>query len=432
MNDVAAGAPICAAGRKITAVTVPRRIAHLDMDAFFASVELLRYPQLKELPVVIGGGRRTVDELLREQHADKLPADIPVAEFPLLKDYVGRGVITTATYPARKFGVGSAMGMMKAARLCPQAIVLPVDFEEVRRYSRLFKSTIAEIAPVMEDRGVDEVYIDFTGVAGGQREGGRVLGRLIQKAILDRTGLTCSIGVAPNKLIAKMASEFSKPNGISIVYEEDVQNKIWPLPVRKINGIGPKSEARLAKLHLHTIGDIAAQEREWLVDNFGKSYGAWMHDAAWGRDERPVVTESEPVSMSRETTFDRDLHAMRDRAQLGAIFTELCTRVAGDLQRKGYAGKTIGIKLRYDDFRIATRDQTIDHFTADAKTIRRIAGQCLKRVDLSQRLRLLGVRVGKLAKADSPDSGPARDVAPENTAHHVGEPLPCEGTLDLF
>ncbi|MEP6964806.1 MAG: DNA polymerase IV, partial [Polaromonas sp.] len=179
------------------------------MDAFFASVELLRYPQLKGLPVVIGGGRRQVDdELLQGGRALHF---IPVASFPLLKDYVGRGVITTATYPARQFGIGSAMGMMKAARLCPQAIVLPVDFEEIRKYSRLFKSTILEIAPLMQDRGVDEVYIDFTNVPGGQREGGRVLARLIQKSILDKTGLTCSIGVAPNKLLAKMASEFNKP-----------------------------------------------------------------------------------------------------------------------------------------------------------------------------------------------------------------------------
>jgi DNA polymerase-4 len=394
-------------------VPLPRRIAHLDMDAFFASVELLRYPQLKGLPVVIGGGRGEADELLRRRYAGRPLSDIPVDAFPLLKDYVGRGVITTATYPARQFGVGSAMGMMKAAKLCPQALVLPVDFEEVRRYSRAFKGVIREIAPVMEDRGVDEVYIDFTEVPGGQREGGRVLARLIQKAIFDRTGLTCSIGVAPNKLIAKMASEFDKPNGISVVYEDDVQARIWPLPVRKINGIGPKSEVKLHRLHLHTIGDIARQPREWLVDNFGRSYGAWMHDAAWGRDDRPVVTESEPVSMSRETTFERDLHAVRDRAELGAIFTELCVRVAEDLQRKGYVGRTIGIKLRFDDFRTATRDLTIDHFTADARTIRRAAGQCLKRVDLTRRLRLLGVRVGKLARAGSPEAQlPAAPAAP--------------------
>jgi DNA polymerase IV len=415
-------------------VTVLRRIAHLDMDAFFASVELLRYPQLKGLPVVIGGGRRQADDLVLQRHAGLPLSEIPVTAFPLLRDYVGRGVITTATYPARQFGVGSAMGMMKASKLCPQAIVLPVDFDEVRKYSRLFKSTIAEIAPVVEDRGVDEVYIDFTEVPGGQREGGRALARLIQRAIHQNTGLTCSIGVAPNKLIAKMASEFNKPNGITVLYEEDVQHKIWPLPVRKINGIGPKAEVKLAKLHLHTIGDIATQEREWLIDNFGKSYGAWMHDAAWGRDERPVVTESEPVSMSRETTFERDLHAVRDRSELGAIFTDLCVKVAGDLQRKGYVGKTIGVKLRYDDFKIATRDQTVEQFTADAKTIRLVAGQCLKRVDLGRRLRLLGVRVGKLAKEGSAEAaavGPAAGAL-HSAAHSAQEPGAQERTLDLF
>ncbi|WBY04035.1 DNA polymerase IV [Ramlibacter tataouinensis] len=393
------------------------------MDAFFASVELLRYPQLRGLPVVIGGGRRKVDELLRERFAGRPLSEIPPEAFPLLKDYVGRGVITTATYPARQFGVGSAMGMMKAARLCPQALVLPVDFEEVRRYSRTFKSVIREIAPVVEDRGVDEVYIDFTEVPGGQREGGRVLARLIQRSILDATGLTCSIGVAPNKLIAKMASEFDKPNGISVVHEADVQGRIWPLPVRKINGIGPKAEARLHGLGIRTIGELAAQERDRLLEHFGRSTGAWMHEAAWGRDERPVVTESEPVSMSRETTFERDLHAVRDRAELGAIFTELCEKVAGDLQRKGYVGKTIGIKLRYDDFRIATRDQTIEHFTADARTIRKIAGQCLKRVPLQQPLRLLGVRVGKLAR-----EGEAMPAAPANRA----PPQAAESMADLF
>jgi len=380
------------------------------MDAFFASVELLRYPQLKGLPVVIGGGRRKVDELLLrgpDGTEERERRFIPVEDFPLLKDYVGRGVITTATYPARQFGVGSAMGMMKAARLCPQAIVLPVDFDEVRRFSRLFKSTITDIAPVMQDRGVDEVYIDFTDVPGGQREGGRVLARLIQKSIVDVTGLTCSIGVAPNRLLAKMASEFNKPNGISIVYEDDLQAKIWPLNVRKINGIGPKAGEKLAGLGIHTIGELAAQDPQWLIARFGKSSGAWMHRVAWGRDDSPVVTESEPVSMSRETTFDRDLHAVRDRAELSAIFTDLCERVAGDLQRKGYVGKTIGIKLRYDDFKIATRDQTLDRYTQDAATIRRTAGLCLKRVPLHQKLRLLGVRVGTLERVgDVPDGPP--------------------------
>lgn len=397
-----------------------RRIAHLDMDAFYASVELLRYPQLKGLPVVIGGGRRRLDDALRERYGDTPLDQIPPEVFPVLKDYVGRGVITTATYAARAFGVGSAMGMMKAAKLCPQALLLPVDFAQYKHYSRLFKGIITDIAPVMEDRGVDEVYIDFTHVPGGQREGGRVLARLLQKSIHDATGLSCSIGVAPNKLIAKMASEFNKPQGISVIYASDLQAKIWPLACKKVNGIGPKANARLESMGIHTIGELAQTDLQLLLDRFGQRTGMWMHNAAWGRDDRPLVTDSEPVSMSRETTFDRDLHAVRDRAELGAIFTDLCERVADDLQRKGYVGKTIGIKLRYDDFKIATRDLTIDHPINDAKAIRQAAGQCLKRVPLDKRLRLLGVRVGSLQK-----SALRQSVVTFNAIN-------TEATLDLF
>lgn len=388
------------ASKPVTKVTPfqLRRIAHLDMDAFYASVELLRYPQLKGLPVVIGGGRRADDEALVAQHGDRPLHKIPVDAFPRLAGYTGRGVITTATYAARQFGVGSAMGLMKAAKLCPQAILLPVDFAEYRRYSRAFKTIILEIVPLMEDRGVDEVFIDFTDVPGGQREGGRVLARLIQKAIFDATGLTCSVGVAPNKLLAKMASEFKKPNGIALVFEEDLQAMIWPLACRKINGIGPKADEKLRGLGISTIGELAQQELDWLIDHFGQKTGAWLHDAAHGIDTRPVVLESEPVSISRETTFERDLHAVRDKTELGQIFTRLCEQVADDLQRKGYQGKTIGIKLRYDDFKGVTRDLTIEHPTADAQQIRRAAGLCLKRAPLAQRLRLLGVRVGALEK----------------------------------
>ncbi|BCO25590.1 DNA polymerase IV [Rhodoferax lithotrophicus] len=397
-----------------------RRIAHLDMDAFYASVELLRYPQLKGLPVVIGGGRRPVDDALQLGQVERPLHKIPVSEFPLLQDYTGRGVITTATYAARQFGVGSAMGLMKAAKLCPQAILLPVDFAEYRRYSKAFKAIILEIAPLMEDRGVDEVYIDFTDVPGGQREGGRVLARLIQKSIFQHTGLTCSVGVAPNKLLAKMASEFNKPNGIAIVTEADLETRIWPLACRKINGIGPKSDAKLQSLGITTIGELAKQELDWLMDHFGQKTGAWMFDAARGLDRRVVETSSEPVSISRETTFERDLHAVRDKAELGAIFTQLCEQVAADLARKGYAGKTIGIKLRYDNFKAATRDQTVEDYVADAKVIRQIAGQCLKRVPLTQRLRLLGVRVASLVKIDEVNSVPQKvPLTHINKAHEA-------------
>jgi DNA polymerase-4 len=421
-----------------------RRIAHLDMDAFYASVELLRYPQLKGLPVVIGGGRRREDDLLaqvRQRYPDREwgiehLAEIPVDVFPRIAGYSGRGVITTATYAARAFGVGSAMGVMKAAQLCPQAILLPVDFEQYRHYSRLFKTIVRDIAPVVEDRGVDEIYIDFTHVPGGQREGGRVLARLIQKCITDATGLTCSIGVAPNKLLAKMASEMDKPNGISILFIDDMTEKIWPLACRKINGIGPKAEAKLKTHGIHTIGELAACERDWLTKHFGKSYGAWLFDAAHGVDDRPVVTESEPVSMSRETTFEKDLHVQHDRAALGDIFTRLCQQVAADLQRKGYVGKTIGIKLRFDNFQSVTRDNTLAFFTADPLAIRQAAGQCLKRIEFKRRIRLLGVRVGSLVKAADAPSPTSTSEKSLSSAFVVQEPPPSKDSpyeqADLF
>ncbi len=368
-----------------------RRIAHLDMDAFFASCELLRYPQLKDQPVVIGGRRVRGFEVAPDDMAD-----LPLAAFARLRDYEGRGVITTATYAARQFGVGSAMGMMKAAKLCPDAILLPADFERYREFSRRFKAIITDIAPVMENRGIDEVYIDFTEVPGGQREGGRALARLIQREILAYTGLTCSVGVAPNKLLAKLASEMDKPKGITVLYAQDVPERVWPLACRKLNGIGPKADARLQALGLHTLGDVANTDVFTLQARLGRSYGAWLHRACNGVDERPVEVSSEPVSMSRETTFERDLHPVRDRDTLGQVFTRLCEQVAADLQRKAYVGKTIGIKLRDDRFQTATRDATQEVYTDDATEIRRWAGQALKRAPLERPLRLLGVRVGSL------------------------------------
>jgi DNA polymerase-4 len=380
------------------------------MDAFFASVELLRYPQLKDCAVVIGGSRRKSEQRLGPRETRLAAADgrhsaeLSIDEFPRLRDYQGRGVITTATYAARQFGVGSAMGLMKAARLCPHAILLPVDFDRVRHYSQQFKQIITEMAPVMENRGIDEVYIDFTEAAGGQEQDGRRLAERIQQRITAATGLTCSIGVAPNKLLAKMASEFNKPNGIAIVLPEDLESRIWPLACRKINGIGPKAQARLSQLGIETIGQLAACSPALLIARFGASYGAWLHEAAWGRDSRPVVTHSEPVSMSRETTFERDLHAVHDKAELGQIFTRLCEQLAADLQRKGYRGKTVGIKLRYSDFRSVTRDQTLAFHTDDAQLIRRSAGLCLKRIDLQPRIRLLGVRVASLLPRSALDA----------------------------
>lgn len=397
----------------------PRLIAHLDMDAFYASVELLRYPELRGLPVVIGGGRR---------HQPELQPD-GTRRFFKLRDYTGRGVITTSTYEARALGVFSAMGTMKAAKLAPEAILLPVDFDEYRKYSRLFKAAVREIAPLVEDRGIDEIYIDLSELPGVHEDGGRAIGERLKQAVHAATGLSCSIGITPNKLLSKLCSELDKPDGLTLLALRDIPARIWPLAARKVNGIGPKASEKLAGLGLHTIGDIATAEPAFLVQHFGTHYGGWLVEMAQGRDERPVVTHSEPVSLSRETTFERDLHAVRDRAALSHIFTELCIELADDLQRKGYASRTIGIKLRFDDFKSVTRDLTLPAHTMDARTIRQAAGQCLKRVDLSRRLRLLGVRAGALARlADLVAPHPAAAQAP---AERVAEPVAHYG-LPLF
>lgn len=393
-----------------------RLIAHLDMDAFYASVELLRYPELRGRPVVIGGGRR---------HQPVQRAD-GTREYASMRDYTGRGVITTSTYEARALGVHSGMGVMKAAQLAPHAVLLPIDFDEYRKYSRLFKAAVRGVAPLVEDRGIDEIYIDLADLPGAQDDAGRAAGQQLKDAVFAATGLTCSVGITPNKLLSKICSELDKPNGLTLLSLADIPARVWPLAAKKVNGIGPKATEKLAGFGLHTIGDVAAADPQFLIAHFGRSYGAWLHEASHGRDERPVVTYSEPKSISRETTFEHDLHAVRDRAQLGRIFTELCVQLAGDLARKGYASKTIGIKLRFDDFKSVTRDLSLPAHTLDAATIRRAAGECLKRVDLSRRLRLLGVRAGALAKLSdlvAPAAPAATDTPAEaGDVHAVNEP----------
>jgi DNA polymerase-4 len=375
-----------------------RRIAHLDMDAFYASVELLRYPALRGQPVVIGGGRRYQPEPLADGSL----------RYTRLAEYSGRGVSTTATYEARAHGVNSGMPLARAARLCPKAFLLPADFDEYRKYSRLFKAAVREIAPTIEDRGIDEIYIDLSALPGVAADGGREVATAIKQRVREATGLSCSIGIAPNKLLAKMASELDKPDGLTLIDAGDLETRIWPLPASRINGIGPKAAARLEAMGVRTIGELAAFDPALLVERFGRATGAWLHEAAHGRDARAVVTQREPKSMSRETTFERDLHPVRDREALSAVFTELCERVAEDLRGKGYLGRTIGIKLRFDDFGTVTRDHTIEGYTNDARTIRREAGACLKRVPLERRLRLLGVRVGALMPAADATALPAR------------------------
>ncbi|HUW98081.1 MAG TPA: DNA polymerase IV [Acidiferrobacter sp.] len=363
----------------------PRCIGHLDMDAFFASVELLRHPELRGIPLVIGGRRRPTEP----DREDRQPMR--------LGDYKGRGVVTTSTYEARALGVFSGMGIMKAAQYAPDAVLLPASFDAYRHYSALFKATVAAITPTIEDRGIDEIYIDLTDSAMDAV----VLGQRLKDAVKGATGLSCSLGIAANKLLAKIASDLDKPDGLTLLSHADIRARLWPLPVGKINGIGPKASARLAALQIMTIGDLAATDRDFLEGAFGSRFGRWLADCAQGQDNRPLAARTRPKSLSRETTFERDLHPREDRALLSEILTMLCERLAEDLTRKHHMGRTVGIKLRYADFKTVTRDHTIPYPTADAILIRTAARECLRRVHLDQKLRLLGIRIGALAPAQS-------------------------------
>lgn len=371
-------------------IQLPRRIAHLDMDAFYASVELLRYPQLKGLPVVIAG---------RAEHKPRIQAKGHL-QFSRLSDYIGRGVITTSTYEARALGIYSAMGVMKAAQLAPHAILLPVDFTAYRHYSRLFKAAVVEIAPEIEDSGIDEIYIDLTHLP----DNSHALAMRIKQAVMAATGLTCSIAITPNKLLAEIGSDLNKPNGVTILSEEDIPSRIWPLPVRKINGIGPKAEKKLIALGITTIRQLAEAELGWLQTHFGRSYAIWLYEVSRGIDDRPVVTYSEPKSVSRETTFERDLHRVRDRLMLTQALIALCQRVANDLKRKAYHGRTVGIKIRFEDFNTVTRDITLNTPVIDADSILFAARNCLRRITLDKKIRLLGVRISSLNAVEKPHS----------------------------
>jgi len=371
------------------------------MDAFFAQVELLSRPELRGLPVVVGGRRSPGVQRLR--------------------DYAGRGVATTATYEARALGVHSGMGLMKAAALAPDAILLPADFEAYKRCSALFKAAVAEIAPAIEDRGIDEIFIDLTDLPGETLD----LARRIKEAVRRATGLSCSIGVTPNKLLSKIASELQKPDGLTILGMADLPARVWPLPASAINGIGPKASARLEAMGLRTIGQLAASDPAALAAAFGPNYGAWLWEAAHGRDERPLVTFREVKSVSRETTFAQDLHPRRDRDALTGILLDLCRRLGADLERAGRLARTIGIKLRYDDFRTVTRDLTLERATADPEAIRAAARACLRRAPLDRPLRLLGIRAGTLVPPGGPEAGEA-DPFGDGAARVAGMLLPLD------
>lgn len=253
--------------RKFTVLLLMRRILHIDMDAFFAAVEEIRRPELKGNPVIIGGSGNP--------HK--------------------RGVVSTASYEARKSGIHSAMPLITAYRLCPKGIFLPVDMEEYSRVSDIIKEILGTVSPIMEDAGIDEAFLDISDSDKSSEE----IAREIKDKIKEATALTCSIGIAPNKLLAKIASDMQKPDGLTIITPSDIETRIWQLPVRKLWGVGEKTEAHLKSMGINTIGNLAAVSQEGLIDEFGNSYGTFLYEASRGIDDSPLVTHWEPKSVSK-------------------------------------------------------------------------------------------------------------------------------------
>jgi DNA polymerase-4 len=340
-----------------------RRILHIDMDAFFSSVEQKRHPELAGKPVVVGGGG----------------------------DPTKRGVVSTASYEARKFGIHSAMPLRTAYKLCPEAIFLPVDYEEYSRVSGKIKDILKEVTPSVEDVGIDEAFLDISSVDRPSDEIAREIKRRIKEAI----DLTCSVGIAPNKLLAKIASDLEKPDGLTIITEKDIETRIWPLPARKLWGVGPKTEAYLKEMGVKTIGELAALPLERLIEEFGQSYGSYLYEASRGIDESEIVTHWEPKSISRETTFQRDI----DQWQLIAKnLVELIRDVVAGMKEEGYQGRTVTVKVRFNDFKTYTRAKSLDKFMDSEPEIRRAAFDCLSRFELKKKVRLIGFRVSNLKK----------------------------------
>jgi len=340
-----------------------RRILHMDMDAFFAAVEQQRHPELKDKPVVIGGGG----------------------------DPTKRGVVSTANYEARKYGIHSAMPLMTAYKLCPHAVFLPVDYDEYLRVSEVFKSVLHKFSPMMEDVGIDEAFLDLSDIDKDSEQ----IAKEIKQQIKEATGLSCSIGIAPNKLLAKMASDLQKPDGLTIISEQDIETRIWILPVRKLWGVGPKTEASLKEKGIDTIGELAAIPLETLLETFGNSYGRYLYEASRGIDDSPLVIHWEPKTISRETTFQIDTDYWQTIAK---NLADLTRETVAELRERKYHCKNVTVKIRFNDFRTHTRATTMEETTDNLEKIRKAAFYCLGNFELKKKVRLVGVRLGALVK----------------------------------
>jgi DNA polymerase IV len=333
-------------------------ILHVDMDAFYASVEIIKDPSLEGKPVVVGG-------------------------------LGGRGVVTSASYEARAFGVTSAMPIVRARRLCPHAVFIPNDFDSYVEYSRRIRTIFGAYTPLVEPLSLDEAFLDVTGSI-------RLFGAPVDiarhiKEDVAAIGLPCTVGVAPNKFLAKLASTRAKPDGLLVVPHDAVEDFLHPLPSRALWGVGEQTGEILRRLGLNTIGDIAAVPRRTLERAVGDAMGAHLFALARGRDDRPVTPDEPAKSVGSEVTFDNDLD---DGDVILRELLRLSDRTAGRLRAKGLCGRTVTVKIRWSNFKTITRSRTLDRAVDTAPDIYSVVRSLYERLDPDRpRIRLLGVSV---------------------------------------
>jgi DNA polymerase-4 len=344
-----------------------RTILHVDMDAFFAAVEQLRRPELRGRPVVVGGDG----------------------------DPRKRGVVSTASYEARTYGIHSAMPLRTAFNLCPKAVFLPVDFKAYREVSERMHAILRETRARVESLGLDEAFLDVSDLP----EPGEAIAGAIRQRIAGELDLTATVGVGPNKLVAKIASGLNKPDGLTVIAADEVEVRLAPLPATVLWGVGPKTAAALLEAFgVKTVGDLAALPLERLTEAYGPRHGAYLHRIARGIDDSPVETEWEPKSLSRERTFQVDLRRLET---IREMIARLAAEVAADLRQEGYRAANITLKVRFATFRTLTRSRTLEAPTDEGEAIAQVAVALLDRVTVDRPVRLLGVRAARLTSPDA-------------------------------
>ncbi|WP_432829413.1 DNA polymerase IV [Dactylosporangium sp. CA-092794] len=340
-------------------------VLHVDMDAFYASVEIRRRPELRGKPVIVGGAGP-------------------------------RGVVSAASYEARKFGVRSAMPGSRARRLCPHAVFLPPDFAAYTEASRAVMSIFRDVTPLVEPLSLDEAFLD---VAGARRLLGRPaeIAALIRRRVAQEQRLTCSVGVAATKFLAKLGSTRAKPDGMVVVPRERSLEYLHPLPVEALWGVGERTAETLQRLGLKTIGELSAAPIGMLRAAVGDAAAHHLHELSWARDPRRVIPDHVEKSIGAETTFDVDVS---DPATIRRTMLALSGKVAGRLRHAGQAGRTVSVKIRLADFQTLSRSRTVDRPTDVSREIFEIAWALFQATRPGERIRLIGVRVEGLAQAD--------------------------------